>query len=645
MNTYNLGININNQQLVDNNQILIGKLNPSSQSGVFTIGAKDASDDNNAVKIKNKLSNCTWKQIPETRRSFIASTFEIFMDLHNNQALSENDITSDKINILNKYSKEYREKIEIEKQNNSNDEDEKKMYNEMYTIFHLYEVLYLSENLNNNISELLARWLTDNFYSLTSNDEKILKKEKPLNDKEDWDLLLKCVLNINKYKIKVLNLLQKYCLKNGLFNKNSVFEKLIEVINSMPNVIDYSKYDEYKNNWNRWQNKVNIIFKESNYMVPSNVSFNFDIENYCHKIFGILAGDMSCITQSCDSWKQIIVSCIYFKKPEIKVTDIKSLFIHCKGDTSSTLLDSILTSLFKEDLNKCVTFCTKYDFWWLATHLADIMAYHYKFEGLKNYDYDLASWFKINYADSLGLQNDNWEIALGYVSTCPDNIKESLKTELINHIPLNSEMKVKKLILNCKKYNLKNVIVDIHKTLGMKEYNKGNYGEAIKHYMEIDDSYRISLICNELISQYIENGDLSQLNFIDTMNQQSLYNSKINFLAKYKQFHELYKKKQYNKAGSLLIQLLTSETAPKTFWCIIFLDAVPLLESEQIIFNSSDTYELMRCLEEIITSHRKNEYLAALNKKVKSEQELEKLIDVIRIALVRNLARTNALLI
>ncbi|ORX63304.1 Nucleoporin, Nup85-like protein [Anaeromyces robustus] len=645
MNTYNLDFAVNNQQLSDNNQILLGRLNPSNQSGIFTIGARDPSDDNNVTKIKNKLSNCTWKQIPESRRSFIANTFEIFMDLHSNQALSENDITNDKINILNKYSKEYREKIEIEKQNNSIDENEKNMFNEMYAIFHLYEVLYLSENVNNNISELLARWLTDNFYTLSIDEEKLLKSDKPLNEKEDWDLLLKCILNINKYKIKAVTLFQKYCLNNSLFNKNSVFEKLIEVINAMPNVIDYQKYDEYKKTWIRWQSKVKIIFKESNFMVPNNASFNFDIENYCHRIFGILAGDIESIINSCDSWKQIIVSIIYFNQPEIKVTDIKTLFSHCGSNTSYTLLDSILSSLFKEDLNKCITLCTKYDFWWLPTHLADMMSYHYKFEGLKDYDCDLASWIKINYADSLGLQNDNWEIALGYVSTCPDNIKESLKTELINHIPLNSDMKVKKLIANCKKYNLKNVITDIHKTLGMKEYSKGNYGEAIKHYMEINDAYRISLICNELISQYIEKGDLSQLNFIDTINQKSLYNTKINFLARYKQFHELYKDGQYNKAGSLLIQLLTSEIAPKTFWSIILIDAIPLLESEQIIFNSSDTYELMRCLEEITTSHRRNEYLAALNKKVKSEQELENLVDVIRMALVRNLARTSALLI
>eukprot|EP00833_Pecoramyces_ruminatium_P010673 jgi/Orpsp1_1/1184705/evm.model.c7180000090652.1 len=630
MNTYNL--NLTNQILANNNQILLGKFNPSNQSGVFTLGARDASDINNGEKIKNKLSNCTWKEIPESRRSFISSTFDIFMDLHNNQNLNKNDFSNDKTNILNKYSKEYREKLEIEKQDNPN-EDDKKMFSEFYSIFHLYEVLYLSENINSNISELLSRWLTDNFYSLNFNDEKIIKSKEPLNEKDDWDLLLKCILNINKYRIKASTILQKYCLNNELFNKSSVFEKLVEVINSMPNVIDYPKYDEYKKTWIRWQSKVKIIFKESNFMVPSNVTFNFDIENYCHKIFGILAGDIESIVTSCDSWKQTIVSIIYFNQPEIKVSDIKSLFSHCKDATSSSLLDSILISLFKEDLNSCVTLCTKYDFWWLATHLADMMTYHYKFEGLKDYDCDLASWFKINYADSLGLQNDNWEIALGYVSTCPDNIKESLKTELINHIPLNSEMKVKKLILNCKKYNLKNVIIDIHKTLGMKEYNKGNYGEAIKHYMEINDSYRISLICNDLISKYIEKGDLSQLNFIDSINQKTLYNNKINFLARYKQFHELYKEKQYNKAGNLLIQMLTSEIAPKNFWSIILVDAIPLLESEQIIFNSSDTYELMRCLEEITTSHRKNEYLAALNKKVKSEQELEELIDVIRIAL------------
>ncbi|ORX56070.1 Nucleoporin, Nup85-like protein [Piromyces finnis] len=646
MNSYNLGFNVNNQQLTNNNQIILGRFNPSNQSGVFTIGAKDASDIDNVEKVKNKLSNCFWKQIPESRRSFIASTFEIFMDLHNNKTLTENEIINDKINILNKYSKEYREKIEIEKNNSLNDEKEREMYNEIYSIFHLYEVLYLSENDNNNISELLARWLTDNFYNITANEDKIFKLNKPLNNEEDWKLLLKCILNINKYRIKALNLLQKYCFNNSLYNnKNSVFEKLIEIINSMPLVTDFSKYDEYKKTWIRWQSKVKIIFKESNYMVPSNVSFDFDIENYCHKIFGILSGNMESIISSCDSWKQIIVSLIYFHQPETKVSDIKTLFVHCKDTTNGTLLDSILSSLFKEDLNNCVTFCSKYDFWWLVTHISDLISYHYKFEGLKDYNCDLASWFKINYADSLGLQNDNWEIALGYVSTCPDDIKESLKTELINHIPLNSEDKVKKLILNCKKYNLKNVIIDIHKTLGMKEYKKGNYGEAIKHYMEIDDSYRISLICNELISQYIENGDLSQLHFIESLNQNSLYNSKINFLARYKQFQELYREKQYKKAGSLLIQLLTSEIAPKNFWYIILIDAVPLLENKQIIFNSSETYELMRCLEEITTSHRKNEYLATLNKKVKSEEELENLINVIRIALVRNLARTSALLI
>ncbi|KAG4084731.1 Nucleoporin, Nup85-like protein [Neocallimastix lanati (nom. inval.)] len=642
MFSYNL--NLTNQNLNNNDQILLGKFSPSNQSAVFTIGARDAEDTNDKGKIKNKFSNCTWKVIPESRRSFITETFDIFMDLHNNQALIENNFTNDKISILNNYSKEYRKQIEIEKQNNKQNDNDKKMFNDFYCIIHLYEVLYLSENVNNNISELLSRWLTDNFYTLTSNDERILNSTKPLNEEEDWNLLLKCILNINKYRIKALTILQKYCLNNSLFNKNSVFEKLVEVINSIPNINDFPKYEEYKNTWIRWQSKVKIIFKESNFMVPTNVNFNFDIENYFHKIFGILSGDIENIVSACDSWKQTIISIIYFNQPEIKISDIKSLFAHCKDDTKSTLLDSILTSLFEEDLNTCVTLCTKYDFWWLATHLADMMTYHYKFEGLKDYDCDLASWLKISYADSLGLQDDNWEIALGYISTCPDNIKESLKTELINHIPLNSEMKVKRLILSCKKYNLKNVIIDIHKTIGMREYNKGNYGEAIKHYMEINDSYRISLVCDKLISQYLEKGDLSQLDFINAIDQKTLYNSKINFLARYKEFHELYREKQYKKAGSLLIQLLTSEIAPKSFWSIILVDAIPLLESEQIIFNSSDTYELMRCLEEI-TSHRRREYLAALNKKVKSEQELDELINVIRIALVRNLARTTALMI
>jgi hypothetical protein len=83
-----------------------------------------------------------------------------------------------------------------------------------------------------------------------------------------------------------------------------------------------------------------------------------------------------------------------------------------------------------------------------------------------------------------------------------------------------------------------------------------------------------------------------------------------------------------------------------------------IILGDTIVFNDTDTYELMRCLEELMLSHRKNEYLSYmprlhrirtgssnLNELEMSEneeqlvKETEQQLDVVRLALSRNLAR------
>ena len=62
------------------------------------------------------------------------------------------------------------------------------------------------------------------------------------------------------------------------------------------------------------------------------------------------------------------------------------------------------------------------------------------------------------------------------------------------------------------------------------------------------------------------------------------------------------------------------------FFFLFFLSS----SAEEVIFDANDTYELMRCLEEVLVSHRKEDLLRGAN-----ASDLE----VTRMALVRNLAR------
>lgn len=73
-----------------------------------------------------------------------------------------------------------------------------------------------------------------------------------------------------------------------------------------------------------------------------------------------------------------------------------------------------------------------------------------------------------------------------------------------------------------------------------------------------------------------------------------------------------------------------------------------------VAFNADETYELMRCLEEIFSSHRAYEYLGMLAgvggarggigerivNKGETIADAAKMFEVVRLALVRNLART-----
>jgi len=96
-------------------------------------------------------------------------------------------------------------------------------------------------------------------------------------------------------------------------------------------------------------------------------------------------------------------------------------------------------------------------------------------------------------------------------------------------------------------------------------------------------------------------------------------------------------------AGRQLVDLLSLEKAPKKYWALLLFDALPLLESKKLVFSSADTYELMRCLEEVVGSPHMSEYLQLLPPTIAidsvSTEDRVLQLDVIRLSLAKNLAR------
>ena len=96
---------------------------------------------------------------------------------------------------------------------------------------------------------------------------------------------------------------------------------------------------------------------------------------------------------------------------------------------------------------------------------------------------------------------------------------------------------------------------------------------------------------------------------------------RLTFLAKYREFHRLFNNADFPSAATLLHSLLWSRLAPKYFWVTLLIDALPFMDNNQeqvlgddsiynvgdenedvkqpIFFSSSQTYELMHCLQEL----------------------------------------------
>ncbi|KAK2173727.1 hypothetical protein NP493_851g01059 [Ridgeia piscesae] len=107
-------------------------------------------------------------------------------------------------------------------------------------------------------------------------------------------------------------------------------------------------------------------------------------------------------------------------------------------------------------------------------------------------------------------------------------------------------------------------------------------------------------------------------------------------ISKYREFHQLYAERQFRPAASLLLSLLTARIAPKKFWQVLLTDALPLLEVEEVIFSSQQTYELMHCLEELNIAAKLHPQpnQTALEDNVETEK-----LNLMKLALARNLAR------
>ena len=128
-----------------------------------------------------------------------------------------------------------------------------------------------------------------------------------------------------------------------------------------------------------------------------------------------------------------------------------------------------------------------------------------------------------------------------------------------------------------------------------------------------------------------------------------LFSDKLAFLAQYRDFHAFFAQGARLEASKLLVGMLSSGLPPKRFYAILLLDSIPLLEDGNGHFDANETFELLRCLQEIDMASDSMQYLVGLGHLILGSdanhtqaeliQAARQQLKIIRLALARYLSR------
>uniref|UniRef100_A0A2K6E691 Nuclear pore complex protein Nup85 n=1 Tax=Macaca nemestrina TaxID=9545 RepID=A0A2K6E691_MACNE len=354
--------------------------------------------------------------------------------------------------------------------------------------------------------------------------------------------------------------------------------------------------------WQHWHEECERYLQDS----------TFATNPHLESLLKIMLGDEAALLEQKEllsNWYHFLVTRLLYSNPTVKPIDLhyyaqSSLDLFLGGESSPEPLDNILLAAFEFDIHQVIKECSiALSNWWFVAHLTDLLD-HCKLLQSHNlyFGSNMREFLLLEYASGLFAHPSLWQLGVDYFDYCPKLGRVSLELH-IERIPLNTEQKALKVLRICEQRQMTEQVRSICKILAMKAVRNNRLGSALSWSIRAKDAAFATLVSDRFLRDYCERGCFSDLDLIDNLGPAMMLSDRLTFLGKYREFHHMYGEKRFADAASLLLSLMTSRIAPRSFWMTLLTDALPLLEQKQVIFSAEQTYELMQCLEDL-TSRR-----------------------------------------
>ncbi|GAB6027247.1 Nucleoporin nup85 [Chamberlinius hualienensis] len=583
---------------------------------------------------KGQIHEITWdvSMFNKHARKFVSETNSIFMSLQKLSTEKNSDVLR---SLLVKISHKYRSVIKgfiddlqlaadltTDKVQNASFETQSQIYFKIELLWNLCEIIFIDIQPGGALLVSLLNWIRWHFPNCETLAKLVTESEDPSSHESYWDTIYSYVLQGRINEVRKFLRLHPDC-------KTNAFRLMDDILSKMPlfsYIHSHSSYDLIYP-WKAWQEDCCRHRSLGEFLdYPP-------LEKLC----GILCGDKEAfyeLMDLCETWYHFMISHLLYTNPCVKAADLQYLaqeYIDIYGGLNSlNELDRMLLFALEFNILEVIKQSSlQFDSWWFVAHFTDLLHHAGVIQGGDGHDeLPLREFLLLEYSTGLAGHSSMWQFAVDYFDHCPTRGREMLEIYL-ERIPLTSELSATKIVCIAEEREMHDLACSICKEMSHKSLKRNRLGSAITWALKSKDAMLVTHLADQFLNDYGKKGCFQSLALLDNLGSSMLVSDRLTFLCKYREFHQLYSQEDFQQAASILMQLLTSKFASISFWKPLLLDALPLLESDKLILNADQSFEILHFLEEWQMMEDK-----AMDK---SQEQL------LRIAIAKNLARAFTL--
>ena len=392
----------------------------------------------------------------------------------------------------------------------------------------------------------------------------------------------------------------------------------------------------------------------------------YSTEPELEEIMKLITGDKEAWDDICReslSWYEHFAGFLFFTQPAVRYFELGtfannwlSQWASSKGSSGFTNLkhlDRMVLAVLKNDMAEIIHSVQNIaDNKWFVVHLTDLLV-HCDQLRISNEEDNTTSVVALrenlifDYGSTLMSRGSLWEIGMDYLEF---SSSEGLgaREMLLQRVPIKNDLQATNVINVARRSGLALVEQEICRVMVKRSMSLKNFGNALEWAIRSRDNIYVTKVANVFLHHYCKTGEMLHKDLLANVGAKMFVAPRLLFLIKYFDFHRFYTARAFAQAAELLVNLLDSKIIPEFFWPSLLADAIPLLEHNEPIIPSKETYIIMHHLESdlipFVEKLKKEKNIKKEDDQGDEQLNLmngcpEDLIQLLRLACARNLSR------